>query len=207
MSTRFLTDPKIEQLGEKHGPAGPLVIVSLLSHAGQQEQGGAVERTFRATAHETFTEPDAVARILSDAADTAVLTIESQDPRAFKVRFPAWSRHQAAFRQAKARGSSKPHEKANVTGSHGQSQKVPNKTIQNKTKQKDNVATRDEAPLCHLLADLLIQNGSRPPRIGKPGVDAERRLLDLDKRESSEAEALIRWCQGSEFWKAHILSM
>lgn len=68
-------------------------------------------------------------------------------------------------------------------------------------------ALPNEAPLCHLLADLIAENGSPRPRIGKKWMNAERLLLERDGRERSEAERLICWCQASEFWKPNILSM
>lgn len=68
-------------------------------------------------------------------------------------------------------------------------------------------AAPDEAPLCHLLADLIVQNGGRRPRIGKKWTTAERLLLDRDERDRSEAERLIRWCQDDEFWRPNIMSM
>lgn len=67
--------------------------------------------------------------------------------------------------------------------------------------------TAAEAPLCHLLADLVVQNGGRRPRIGKTWTDAERLLLERDKRPRAEAERLLRWSQANEFWRSVILSM
>jgi len=64
-----------------------------------------------------------------------------------------------------------------------------------------------DAPLSHLLAALIAQNGSRRPQVGKRWADAERLLLERDKRDRSEAERLIRWCQRDEFWRANVLSM
>lgn len=219
MDTQFLADPKIEELGEKHGPAGPLVIVSLLGHAGLSNRGGRIEKTYRTVANETFTEPAEVARIIKDAADTGVLAIETQDDRSFIGRFPAWERYQAAFRQARARTSKKGHQQADVTPRHAESRPVTeshnNKTGQDSTKQdkteqtakKGSVADRATAPLSHLLADLIAENGGRRPRIGQSWLEAERLLLQRDQRDGMQAEALIRWCQKHEFWRANILSM
>lgn len=64
-----------------------------------------------------------------------------------------------------------------------------------------------DAPLSLLLADLIAQNGSRRPRVGKRWVEAERLLLERDGRDRSEAEQLIRWCQADEFWRSNVLSM
>lgn len=73
--------------------------------------------------------------------------------------------------------------------------------------EEGNVADRDDAPLSHLLADLIVRNGSRQPRVGKTWLTAERLLVGVDERDPKEAERLIRWCQEHEFWRANILSM
>ncbi len=210
MSTRFLTDPKIERLGEEHGPAGPLMIVSLLAHAGLQEAGGRVERTFRATAHEIFMQRDEVVKILNHAIELGLCHRVSQDVTGFVLEFPAWKRHQAAYRKARSREiqktPEKPHDKANVTRSHAESQKVTNKTRQDKTKEK-NIPPRDAAPLSYLLSDLMVANGSKPPSISMGWATEEDRMLRLDKRDPDEAERLLRWCQANSFWRAIIHSM
>ena len=64
-----------------------------------------------------------------------------------------------------------------------------------------------DASLSHLLADLIEANGSKRPTVGKRWADAERLMLERDKRDRSETERLIRWCQADEFWRANILSM
>lgn len=64
-----------------------------------------------------------------------------------------------------------------------------------------------DAPLSVLLADLIEANGASRPRIGKKWADAERLMLDRDKRDPAQAEKLLRWCQKDEFWRGNILSM
>lgn len=86
-------------------------------------------------------------------------------------------------------------------------EEVRSKKQEEKKEEKENVADRDAAPLSHLLADLIVQNGSRRPRIGQRWTEAERLLLDRDKRDRNEAEQLIRWCQGDSFWRSNILSL
>lgn len=69
------------------------------------------------------------------------------------------------------------------------------------------VVARDDAPLSHLLAELIEANGSKRPAVTKRWVDAERALLAADGRPRDEAEQLIRWCQADEFWRGNVLSM
>lgn len=178
MSTRFLTDPKIEQLGEKHGPVGPLLIVSLLAHAGVQEAGGEVERTFRATAHEVFSNAEKVGEVLDDAIESGLCHAMSRDVTGFRVRFPTWKRYQANFRKAKSRslaeaaeGDEKPHEQADVTAGHEESRDVTaghtlsptrqdktrqNKTEQDKTEQQQKQQQRARAPVVADRDDAVV---------------------------------------------------
>jgi hypothetical protein len=158
MSTGFLTDPKIEKLGEKHGPAGPLVIVSLFGNAALQEAGGTVERTFRATAHDAFIEREDVARILDDAIQLGLCHEVSRDVTGFVVTFPAWKRHQATGRKAKERAAKKtgekPHDQANVTDRHNESHDVPHSTRQDKTEDSSSAHAREGGKHEEILREL-----------------------------------------------------
>lgn len=117
---------------------------------------------------------------------------------------------------------SKVRSEAGKRGGQARAKQVAKQTsgkTEAKSKQKEEVRRKkqitteesplsaDDAPLSFLLADLIAQNGSRRPRVGKAWSDAERLLLERDERDRSEAERLIRWCQGNEFWRANILSM
>lgn len=70
------------------------------------------------------------------------------------------------------------------------------------------VAPREDVDhLCTLLADLIEGNGSKRPEITTTWHNDARRLIDLDGRELSKAENLIRWCQGDAFWRKNVMSM
>lgn len=73
------------------------------------------------------------------------------------------------------------------------------------------VATAPPRPeieaLCTLLADLIEQNGSKRPTIGKAWRDATRLMLDRDQRTPEQIAYLIRWSQADEFWRSNIQSM
>lgn len=67
----------------------------------------------------------------------------------------------------------------------------------------------EEAPLSHLLADLIAANdpdGSRP-RVGKTWADAERLLQKRDGRPATQIEFVIRWVQADGFEHAVVQSM
>lgn len=65
----------------------------------------------------------------------------------------------------------------------------------------------DVQRLCEVLAERIEANGSKKPKITKTWTDSARRMLDVDERDPTKAENLIRWCQGNTFWRKNILSM
>jgi hypothetical protein len=74
--------------------------------------------------------------------------------------------------------------------------------------KRDLNAGRDDAMrLCVHLAERVEANGSGRPEIGKKWLDAARLLIDTDKRTEEQIHRAIDWCQDSEWWRPHILSM
>lgn len=61
--------------------------------------------------------------------------------------------------------------------------------------------------LCHLLADLVAANGSKPPRVTTRWLTECERLIRIDGRTPDKIERAIRWCQADTFWRSNILSM
>jgi len=209
MSTQFLTDPKIETLGEKHGPGGPLTIVALLGRAKIEADAGRVTCSYRTLAHESFVDRADIVRILEDAAETGLLDIQDSDDAGATVFFPAFRRWQEAGRKAKEREVDKPTPEANVRSSPEVSSDVPtrhDKTDKTRQTDKTQVGVAD-APLSCLLADLIENNGARRPTVGQKWVTAERLLFERDGRDRAQAERLLRWCQADEFWRGNVLSM
>ncbi|ERG63469.1 hypothetical protein L332_03470 [Agrococcus pavilionensis RW1] len=64
----------------------------------------------------------------------------------------------------------------------------------------------DVERLLDLLDAEIAANGGRVPSRTKKNRDAMRLLLDRDGRSEEQVAAAIRWAQGSEFWRANILS-
>jgi hypothetical protein len=60
--------------------------------------------------------------------------------------------------------------------------------------------------LATLLATLIVDNGCKPPTITSAWVQDIEKTIRIDKRDPVEVEALIRWAQASDFWRANILS-
>jgi hypothetical protein len=71
------------------------------------------------------------------------------------------------------------------------------------------VVPTTDAPLSHLLADLVAANdpNGKRPTVSKAWATEEDRMLRLDERGYLEAERLIRWTQGNSFWRGNVLSM
>jgi hypothetical protein len=137
MSTQFLADPKIEDLGEAFGAPGPLVIVALLGRAKIAGQGGRVTCSYRTLAHEAFADRGEVENIISAASDSGLIEIEQSDNTGASVRFPAFSRWQEAGRKAEERAARKPTVEANVRSCPELSGVVPtDKTRQTRKKEK-----------------------------------------------------------------------
>lgn len=77
----------------------------------------------------------------------------------------------------------------------------------NKEQGEESAISTADAPLSDLLAELVGENTGRKPRVGKKWRDAERLLLERDKRDPVQAERLLRWSQRDEFWRGNILSL
>jgi len=134
MSTHFLTDEKVEVLGEKHGPAGPLVVVALLCRAKTQAQGGKVDGTYRDLSHLSFSDREEIKDILTTALKVGMVEGELNGT-GYRLSFPKWEKWQAAFRKAQSRSRKKAEASRGVTDSHESSRKVTNRTEQDKTEQ------------------------------------------------------------------------
>jgi hypothetical protein len=69
--------------------------------------------------------------------------------------------------------------------------------------------TMEDAPLSHLLADKIAEldpDGNRP-KVTKRWVQAEDRMLRIDKRRPEEARRLLLWTMADPFWRGNVLSM
>jgi len=61
--------------------------------------------------------------------------------------------------------------------------------------------------VCEHLAQRIIANGCKPPRITKKWRDAARLMMTVDGRTEQQIHAAIDWCQSDEFWRSNVLSM
>lgn len=206
MSTRTLNDPKVEMLGETHGPVGGLVWTALLCLAGLQEKGGEVETTYRALAHEAFSDAETVKAVIDSAIEAGLCHEVSRDVRGVVVRLPKWKTWQATGRKAKERATKKeerkPHEQADVTPSHAPSRDVPHSTEQglnNKGKDSPSLSPKTNdltARVCQILQggiDTLSDNdhdrpwpGPKRPAIVRLVSDCHPDLAETVARDVRE---------------------
>ncbi len=95
MQSDFLSDDGIIDLGDEHGPGGPLVMVALLGLAKQQDDAGRVRIGWRRLAREAFLDDPALARnAVTSAATIGLLTIIEQDDRLVSLQFGKWGEYQ-----------------------------------------------------------------------------------------------------------------
>jgi hypothetical protein len=64
----------------------------------------------------------------------------------------------------------------------------------------------DAKRLCRLLADLIVENGCKPPKRTWRWVQDMDAVMRLDGRAAVEVETVIRWAQQDEFWRVNVLS-
>lgn len=65
----------------------------------------------------------------------------------------------------------------------------------------------DVEEICRYLADKVVANGSRRPRITREWRRQARLLIDKDQRTVEQVKRAIDWSQADPFWKANVLSM
>lgn len=113
----FLSDPAIVELGEQHGPGGPLVIDALLGLCKLAREGGRVTVGYTALARRAFLPGHEECRaILRDAAEFGVLEVQDVDSVRCEVSFPAWGKWQDAFKKAQQRAKGQQRDKGGTGG-------------------------------------------------------------------------------------------
>jgi hypothetical protein len=143
MSTAILKDPKVVELGERHGPVGPLWWTALLCEAGAQDRAGVVDLAIRNFAFSIFSDARTVNEVLDSALDVGLCHAESRDVRSFKVTIPNWEKHQAKRRQAEARARKKEQRELQEAESHAESRDVTRERDREIEREKD---ARDVSP-------------------------------------------------------------
>jgi len=153
---------------------------------------------------------------LTELADQGLIECYEVKGRPF-ISLPSWHKHQRISHKTDSALPS-PSE-ADSTDTPENSGKAPERVyreVEGIGEGKEGIgeggesaADAPDAPLSELLADLIAENDpdGKRPTVGKLWHEAERRLIELDKRKPNEAERLIRWTQANSFWRGKVLSM
>jgi hypothetical protein len=212
----------VVELLEEFGPAGPYVDVVLRDLAQQQRDGGTIKTGFRSLGRKTKLDPEHVRRIVEHGAAIGIfddLEIDT-DGRRFTCRVSGWDADQdrgksawkkAAQRAKETEGQGGDMSTSEVDMSPSGSPTRPNQTnTEGANAPSSSLERRPEIDhLCGLLAQLIRANDPKAPVApdGKAWQDACRLLLDRDGRSAAEIEAVIRWSQAHDFWRANVLGM
>lgn len=84
---------------------------------------------------------------------------------------------------------------------------IPKENPKLKRSRRQTPDNPDARKLCERLAELMVENGCRPPTITQDWLDEARRLLDRDHTPFVEALSVLEWCQADTFWRTNVLSM
>lgn len=187
MSVGFLQDPKVEQLGERHGPAGPLVIVDLLSAAALAGgETGEFERSYRTIAIGAHTDRQEAEAIIASAVEIGLVTEVSQKGHGVSLAFPEWKKWQQNGRQAKSREAKKEARKplgnADVTESHRPVTDLS--PTDRQTKRQTEKSSSAPASIIEILDRVAFSRGRISP---KP--DAVENANAAHPAAATEAEA------------------
>jgi hypothetical protein len=89
----YLHQDTVRELGERFGPAGPLIFMAIILEAGKALSGtapGEVELRFRALARLTFVDVDIAREVVTAAAEVGLLADMKSDGERFRARLTKW---------------------------------------------------------------------------------------------------------------------
>lgn len=132
------------------------------------------------------------------------------------IELPTWGDHQRVSHPTDSALPS--HSEADSAGAPQALQKLPEDVRREGKGREGNKegigkesfgVTPSDAPLSHLLADLVAANdpNGKRPVVTKAWAVEEDRMYRLDNRKPEEAERLLRWTLADSFWKANVRSM
>jgi hypothetical protein len=178
----YLSDDKIEAIGEEFGPLGPLVGVALLSRAAVIYEKGRVSGTYRDLAHDCYCDDDrdAVRAVVSRLVELGFMEQVSGDERRYDCRIVGWERWQNRKRKAdqRARAAVGSSDDGDIVPTCPPvSSDVPNRTEQNRTsKATKSAATADVQAVFDAWVDATGR--SQTKLTGQRRQLIQRRLAD-----------------------------
>lgn len=156
-----------------------------------------------------------VSEWLSELRENGLIHWFEVDGKKF-IELPTWSDHQRVSHptdsvlpsHSEADSSVSPESLRNLPEEAYREGKGKEGSKEGKGKESSAV-TASDAPLSHLLADLIAENdpNGKRPTVTKRWATEENRLIRIDGRKPHEAERLIRWTQADTFWRGNVLSM
>lgn len=134
------------------------------------------------------------------------------------------AKSQAGKKGMKSRwGNNKPHNKG-ITGvynktitdsasAYASASSSPNPEVKEEGGRGEEQPNPEDVRLVQLLIDLIQKNNPKS-KVARMTTNAQktwlnqcRLLREMDGRNPTEIETVIRWCQEDEFWRVNILSM
>ena len=92
--TGFTADPRIQVLGDEHGPGAPLVIEELMALAKLADDGGKVTVPYATVARRAFVSPALVKKVIDEASSSGLVELCQNGGKTVTVAFPRWERWQ-----------------------------------------------------------------------------------------------------------------
>lgn len=161
-----------------------------------------------------FWHRDTIKRTGTSLRERKLVEVDQRNGRrnSYRLRYDELEKIAGGQFAPTVRGQNAPINGADCTHQEGKMHPRTNKEQrkrQRKTKPRRGAPGADEAPLSHLLADLIAANdpdGQRPT-VSRRWAEAEDRLQRLDGRSPAQIEVVIRWVQADEFWRSNVLSL
>jgi hypothetical protein len=89
--TGFTSDPKVQALGDEHGPGGPLAVEEMMALAMLKDNCGSMEVSYSSLARRAFITPVKARAIVADAHSAGIVEVTEQTVKGFAARFVKWS--------------------------------------------------------------------------------------------------------------------
>jgi len=116
--TGFTADPRVQALGDEHGPGGPLVVEEMLALAKLKNNSGSFSASYATLGRRAFVRPGKAKSIVSDAAGEGLIEMVEHTAKDFTALFPRWSRWQVKDPTGAARKAAE-RERRKLEESHG----------------------------------------------------------------------------------------
>ena len=201
--TGYTADPKVQALGDEHGPGGPLAVEEMMALAKLNGNCGSLSVSYATLARRAFITPAKAKAVVADASKAGIIELTDRVPGGFAARLLKWSSWQPkdpTGRERKARYRSRDQTvTSHVTGRAGERAKSP-PTVNRELQQKDPPG----APPTESELKLLAWHGglwgvSTDGKRWGPNQVASARWL-LGNVEHSLLRAVLEWAKSHGYW-------